>query len=101
MADKEKKAADTAAKAEVTGDKESTKVQKAEKPEKPKVTLGERLSKFWREYKSELKKIVWFSREDTIRSTVLVLVTIAVVSVVISALDMSFSTALLALGRLI
>lgn len=93
MADKEKKLPDAG-----VGDKEPKKVQKAEKP---KVSLGARLSKFWREYKSELKKIVWFSRDDTIRGTILVLVSIVVVSIVISALDMTFSTALLALGRLI
>ena len=98
MADKEKKVAAGNEDAKPADAKEPKKDQKADKP---KVTLGARVSKFWREYKSELKKIVWFSREDTIRSTILVLVSIAVVSVVISALDLTFSSALLALGRLI
>jgi len=48
-----------------------------------------------------MKKIVWYSKKDTIRSTVLVLVAIVVFSVVISALDYAFSSGLLALGRLI
>jgi len=47
------------------------------------------------------KKIVWYSREDTVRSTLLVLVAIVVFSAVISTLDFLFSSGLLALGRLI
>ena len=80
---------------------EAKKSVKAEKKANKKPSLGSRISKFWREYKSELKKIVWYSRKETINSTILVLISIIVFSVVISALDLGFSSALLALGRLI
>lgn len=71
------------------------------KDKKPKVRLRDRFVRFIREYKSELKKIVWYSKEDTIRSTVLVLVAIVVFSIVISSLDFLFSSGLLAIGKLI
>lgn len=93
MADKEKKAAEV----KTSGSEE----KKPTEAKKPKVSLRDRFSKFIREYKSEMKKIVWYSKKDTIRSTVLVLVAIVVFSVVISALDYAFSSGLLALGRLI
>lgn len=93
MADKEKTAADV--KIADSGDK------KPAAKEKKKSGLRDRFSRFIRENKSELKKIVWYSRADTIRSTVLVVVAIAVFSLVISSLDYAFSSALLAIGRLI
>lgn len=74
---------------------------KAEKAANKKPSIGARISKFIREYKSELKKIVWYNRKDTINSTILVLISIVVCSAVISALDLGFSSALLALGKLI
>ncbi|HHW24257.1 MAG TPA: preprotein translocase subunit SecE [Bacillota bacterium] len=95
MADKVKNAEEVKA----AGKEEKNKAEA--KPKKPKVKLSERVGKFFREYKSELKKIVWYSKEDTIRSTVLVLVAIIVFSVIISTLDFLFSSGLLAIGRLI
>ena len=97
MADNEKITA--AAPADKKLDDKAAK--KADKPAKEKVSLGARISKFWREYKSEMKKIVWFSRKDTINSTILVLVSIIVCSAVISLLDYGFSSALMAIGKLI
>jgi preprotein translocase subunit SecE len=94
MADKEKTAADVKA-------AESEEKKPAAKEKKQKSGLLDRFSRFIRENKSELKKVVWYSREDTIRSTVLVVVAIAVFSIVISSLDFAFSSALLAIGRLI
>ncbi len=75
--------------------------KKADKPAKKKVSLGERISKFFREYKSEMKKIVWYSRHDTIHSTILVIVSIVIVSAVVSVLDLGFTSGLMALGKLI
>ncbi|MGI6202509.1 MAG: preprotein translocase subunit SecE [Eubacteriales bacterium] len=95
MADKEKNT--DGVKTTGTGEKKPT----AAKDKKPKRGLRERFFRFIREYKSEMKKIVWYSREDTVRSTLLVLVAIVVFSAVISTLDFLFSSGLLALGRLI
>ena len=80
---------------------EVKKPVKAEKKANKKPSLGARISKFWREYKSELKKVVWYSRKETINSTILVLISIIICSMIITALDLGFSSALLALGRLI
>ena len=69
--------------------------------EKKKVSIWSKIAKFFRELRSELKKVVWFGRKATIQSTVLVTVVLVIASVVISMLDLGFSKALMALGRLI
>lgn len=66
-----------------------------------KLSLGARMKRSWREFKAEFKKIVWSSRRDTFRNTVLVIVSIIVVAICIGALDYVFSTLLSALGKLI
>ena len=87
MADMEKKVAE-----EVT-DKKEAKAAKASKP-KNKVPLGQRISKAFREFKAEFKKIVWSSKKATFSNTVLVVCCMVVVSVVIGLLDTGFSTLL-------
>ena len=49
-----------------------------------------RLARWFREMKSELKKVVWPSKEDTKTNTVVVLVTVAIAAVVMIALDAIF-----------
>ena len=49
-----------------------------------------RVAKFFRDTKSELKKVVWPSKEDTKTNTVVVLVTVAIAAVVMIALDAIF-----------
>ena len=63
--------------------------------------IGGALQKFWREYKSELKKIVWYDRKSTIRSTFVVLVSILVSAVFLGILDFGFAQGIMALGKLI
>ena len=46
--------------------------------------------RWFREMKSELKKVVWPSKEDTKTNTVVVLVTVAIAAVVMIALDAIF-----------
>ncbi len=73
---------------------ESAEVEKKDKPAKAKSdkpSLFKRIGKFFKDYKSELKKIVWFSKEETIRSTVLVIIVLVICSAVISGLDFGFS----------
>ena len=69
--------------------------------EKKKVSIWSKIAKFFRELKSELKKVVWFGRKPTIQSTILVVVVLVIASLVISMLDYGFSNALMALGRMI
>ena len=96
MAENEKKAVATEDEAKAVSQKEEKKPAK-----KDKVSLGQKLGKFFREFKSEMKKIVWFSRKQTINSTILVVVSILISSLVISILDYAFSSAIMALGKLI
>ena len=70
------------------------KTEKRDKPAKAKSdkpSFFKRIGKFFRDYKSELKKIVWFSKEETLRSTLLVIIVLVVCSAVISGLDFGFS----------
>ena len=69
--------------------------------EKKKVSIWSKIAKFFRELKSELKKVVWFGRKPTIQSTILVVVVLVIASLVISMLDYGFHNALMALGRMI
>ena len=48
------------------------------------------LAKFFRDTKSELKKVVWPSKADIKTNTVVVLVTVAIAAVVMIALDAIF-----------
>ena len=68
---------------------ENVKADKTAKSDKPSV--WRRLGKFLKDCKSELKKIVWFSKEQTIKSTAVVIVVLVVCSAVISGLDVGFS----------
>ena len=52
--------------------------------------FGARVSKFFRDTKSELKKVVWPSKADIKTNTVVVLVTVAIAAVVMIALDAIF-----------
>lgn len=74
---------------------------KPEKKKKEKVKFTEKVKKFFRDYKSELKKIVWYSRKDTIHSTILVVVAIVISAAFIGVVDFGFSKAVLALGALV
>lgn len=59
-----------------------------------------RVQKFFGDYKSELKKVTWSSKEEVKRNTITVVVIIAAVAIVIALLDVIFSGGIEALGRL-
>ncbi len=74
----------------------------AKKPAKEKKpSIFARMAKFFREYRAELKKVTWSSRQDTVRNTIVVGVTVVVVGVVIYLLDLGFTEGVSALARLI
>ena len=52
--------------------------------------FGNSVSKFFRDSKSELKKVVWPSKEDVKTNTIVVLITVAIAAVVMIALDAIF-----------
>ena len=83
--------------------KTSEEPKKAEKKpaKKDKPSFIERIKKFWREYKSELKTVVWATRETTLKNTLIVAVAVVVVGVCIGILDFAFSSGIVALGKLL
>ena len=52
--------------------------------------LGEHIANFFRDTKSELKKVVWPSKADVKTNTIVVLVTVAIAAVVMILLDAIF-----------
>ena len=69
--------------------------KKAEKkPADKKPSLGSRIAKFFRDYKAELKKVTWASREDTMKNTLVVAVTVIIAGAAIGILDFAFSRGL-------
>ncbi|MBQ2767797.1 MAG: preprotein translocase subunit SecE [Clostridia bacterium] len=84
---------------EVTPEKNDA-AKKPEKKKKDKVKLSERLKKFWRDYKSELKKIVWCPWKQVKNNTVVVVVIVALTGALIGVLDFGFSQAITWLGDL-
>ena len=52
--------------------------------------FGARVSKFFRDTKSELKKVVWPSKADVKTNTIVVLLTVAIAAVVMILLDAIF-----------
>lgn len=69
--------------------------------EETKVQKQSKVAKFFKDYKSEFKKIVWPSKEDTMRMSGVVLAAIVVASIAIFLLDTGFGTAINFLGGLV
>lgn len=98
--------AEEAAVAEAAPEVKSENVEKANKKNADKKPgffkrVFDRIKKFWKNYKSELKKITWFSRKQTFNSTLLVLFCMVVAAVFIGVLDLAFSNGLEGLGELV
>ena len=60
--------------------------------EKVKVSFGEKVKKFFRDYKSEFKKISWPSRKDTTKKTIVVIAAIVLISLCIFVVDLAFTS---------
>jgi len=58
---------------------------------KRKTPFGQKVVKFFKDYKSEIGKVVWLSKEDLVKKTVVVLVTIIIACIVIGFLDWAFT----------
>ena len=59
-----------------------------------------RIAKFFRDYKSELKKITWCPFKTVKSNTILVCVTVVILAVVIGLLDLGASKGLIEFGKL-
>ena len=64
-------------------------------------SFQEKVKKFISDYKSELKKVTWSSKEDVRRNTITVIVVIVALVIVITLLDVIFSGGIEALSHLI
>ena len=52
-----------------------------------KLSFPKRIAKWWREMKSELKKVVWPTRKQVVNNTIVVLVVMIVAAIVIWGFD--------------
>ena len=75
-------------------DKEKAKA-KADKEKKPGV--GKRIARFFRELRSELKKVSWPTRADTLKKTGIVIVCVIVVGIIVWIFDGIASSVIAAL----
>ena len=71
-------------------EKEIKKPAKAKKP-----GLFKRIGKFFRECASEMKKVTWLSRKETVKSSIVVIVVTAALCAVIGILDTALEMGLL------
>lgn len=65
-----------------------------------KKPLMERIGRFLREVRAELRKVVWPNRKELTTYTIVVIVTVVIVSVFVSLVDLAFGQLLLLLRRL-
>ena len=73
--------------------KDSAKVKKAKKN-----GLFKNTGSFFKEYRSELKKVVWYPKHQVIRDTGIVVAALAVCGLAIGLLDLIFTKLILLLG---
>ena len=78
---------------------------KAEKPakvkkQKAKKEKTRKASRFFADLKSEMKKITWYSKKDTLKSSGLVIAVLVVFAIIIGAIDWSFGQLIALLGTL-
>lgn len=64
-----------------------TSTNAVKKNEGAKLSFGKRVSKWFREMKSELKKVIWPTRQTTLKNTGVALAMMAVSAIVLWAFD--------------
>lgn len=60
-------------------------------PKKKKVSLGQRIQRFWRETIGELRKVTWPTSDEAWKMTGIVLVVMVIMAALLGALDFVFS----------
>ena len=75
--------------------------EKKEKKPNIFVRFGKRIAKFFRDYHSEMKKVVWMSFSDVKKNTVLVVVSVLSIGIAIGIIDLVFSQIINGLAGLI
>ena len=59
---------------------------KTDKPEKKEKKQG----RFWKDFRAELKKVIWPTRSQVVNNTIIVLVIVAIVTALCFVLDFAF-----------
>ena len=70
--------------------KDAVATEKAAKKNPAKQKEKGKVAKFFREYKSELKKVTWPSKKQVIDNTILTILFVAIVGIFIWLLDTGF-----------
>ena len=73
--------------------------KKTSKDRKP--GLGSKISSFFKNNKSEMKKISWYGKAQTMKSTGVVIVVLVAASVVLGLIDLGLSNLLAWIGQLV
>ena len=63
--------------------------------------VGGRIKKFFKDYSSEMKKIVWLPKADVRKNSILVFVTVLICAIAIGVVDLAFSSVIKGLAHLI
>ena len=62
----------------------------AEAAKAQKKKSGNRITRYFREVKSEMKKVVWPTKNQVVKNTLIVLAVVAIFGVIIYGLDLLF-----------
>ena len=66
-----------------------------------KLTFGERVKKFIKDTKAELKKVTWPTKEQLIHNTGVIIVFILIITAILSVLDFAFGRMFFALNSIL
>ena len=77
------------------------KEKKAEKKANIFARIASRIKKFFKDYTSELKKIVWLSKSDVRKNSTIVIVSVVVCAIAIGIVDLAFSSVIKGIAGLI
>ena len=100
MADLNEKLPDEAEEISEKADKKADKADKKKSDKEKKPNIFKRLGRFLRDCVSEMKKVTWLSRKETVKSSLVVLVVVIAMSVVIGIVDTAFEFGILGLHSL-
>ncbi len=79
---------------------ETAKETKPAKKKSDKPGFFKRIANFFRDYKSEMKKVVWYPWKNVVRDTGVVMVSLVITGVIIGVLDLVFTKLILLLGQI-
>ncbi len=67
---------------------------------KKKPGFFKRIADFFKEYRSEMKKVVWYPKNKVIHDTGIVVVALVICGLIIGVLDLLFAQIILLLGQI-